>query len=350
MTHNNKIRVLVVDDSALMRRKLSEIISSDSRCEVIATARDGEEAVNSVAILKPDVITLDLGLSGMDGITTLKYIMSEWPTPVIIVTGFKEFGGEEAIKCLEYGAVDLVIKPGGPISVKFENKREELLGKIKAASLVRRSLLRPLLVDRQTEVKKTREILSDKIVAVASSTGGPKALAEILPKLAADLKAAIIVVQHMPEGFTRCMAERLNSESKMTVSEAVNGQAIKRGDILIAPGGFHLILEKNHVVGAKIRLLKKQEDRELCPSADMAMQSIAHLYGKNCLGVILTGMGSDGAEGLRTIKQCGGSTIAESEASCIVYGMPRAAIEQKVADKVLHLSRISDEIMRWAES
>jgi two-component system chemotaxis response regulator CheB len=348
MTQANKIRVLVVDDSALMRRKLSEIISSDSACEVIATARDGEEALNSVAILRPDVVTLDLELSRMDGMTVLKYIMSEWPTPIIIVTGYREFGGEEVIKCLEYGAVDLVIKPGGPISVGFATRRDELLEKIKAASLVKRSLLRPLLLDKLPVSKKPKEILSDKIIAIASSTGGPKALAEILPRLESDLNAGIIIMQHMPEGFTRCMAERLNAESKMTVREAVDGQTPKKGEILITPGGFHLALEKKDALSAKVKLLKRKLNNELCPSADLAMRSIAPLYGKNCLGVILTGMGSDGVEGLKTIKRCGGSTIAQDEATCIVYGMPRAAIEQRVVDKVLPLPLIPEEIMRWA--
>jgi two-component system, chemotaxis family, protein-glutamate methylesterase/glutaminase len=195
--------------------------------------------------------------------------------------------------------------------------------------------------------KKPENVLSAKIVVMATSTGGPKALAEILPKLAPDIKAGLIVIQHMPEGFTRSMAERLNAESRLIIKEAEEGDAVTNGMVMIAPGGRHLMLEKTSN-GVKIKLLNKSHENELCPSADIAMQSAAPLYGRNCLGVILTGMGSDGVEGLRAIKQAGGRTIAEDEATCIVYGMPKIAVAQKVADKILPLPEIAAEIMKWA--
>ena len=342
-----KIRVLVVDDSALMRKIISDIINSDPECEVAATARNGEEAVKSTAILRPDVITLDIAMPRLDGMSALKYIMSEWPTPVVIVTGLTAFNNEDTLQCLEYGAVDLVIKPGGPISIDFEIKKDELLRKIKAASRVRRSLLKPCFVERQSIKKKTNNVFSDKIVVMATSTGGPKALTAILPQLAPDIKAGLIVIQHMPEGFTRSMAERLNAESRLIIKEAEDGDSVTNGMVLIAPGGRHLMLEKSSN-GIKIKLLNKSHKNELCPSADTAMRSITPLYGRNCLGIILTGMGSDGVEGLRAIKRVGGSTIAEDEATSIVYGMPKIAVEQKVVDKILPLPEIAAEIMNWA--
>jgi len=338
----------VVDDSALMRKIISDIINADPDCEVVATARNGEEAVKSTAILRPDVITLDIQLPKLDGISALKYIMSEWPTPVVIVTGFPRFGGKDTLTCLEYGAVDLVIKPDGPVSLNFEIKKDELLRKIKAASQVRRSLLQPTFVETRSIKKKTKNVLSDKIVVIATSTGGPKALTEILPKLAPDIKAGLIIIQHMPEGFTRSMAERLNGESRLIIKEAEDGDSVTNGIVMIAPGGRHLILGKTSN-GVRIKLLNKSNVNELCPSADIAMKSTAPLYGRNCLGVILTGMGSDGVEGLRAIKQAGGSTVAEDEATCIVYGMPKIAVEQKVVDKILPLPEIAAEIMNWAE-
>ena len=342
-----KIRVLVVDDSALMRKIISDIINSDPECEVAATARNGEEAVKSTAILRPDVITLDIQMPRLDGISALKYIMSEWPTPVVIVSGFPQFGGEDTLKCLEYGAVDLVIKPDGPISLDFGIKKDELLQKIKAASRIRRSLLKPAFVETCPIKKKINNVLSDKIVVIATSTGGPKALTEILPKLEPDIKAGLIVIQHMPKGFTQSMAERLNTASRLIIKEAENGDSVTNGMVMVAPGGCHLMLKKTSD-GVKIKLLNKSHENELGPSADIAMQSAAPLYGRNCLGVILTGMGSDGVEGLRAIKQAGGSTIAEDESTCIVYGMPKIAVEQKVVDKILPLPEIAAEIMKWA--
>jgi len=342
-----KIRVLVVDDSALMRKIISDIISSDPECEVAATARDGEEAVKSTAILRPDVITLDIQLPKLDGISVLKYIMSEWPTPVVIVTGFSRFGGEDTLKCLEYGAVDLVIKPAGPISLNLKIKKDELLQKIKAASRVRRSLLKPAFVETHSIKKKPKNIISDKIVVIATSTGGPKALAVILPKLTPDIEAGLVVIQHMPEGFTRSMAERLNAESMLMVKEAEAGDSITNGMVMIAPGGRHLMLEKTNN-GVKVRILNKSNENELCPSADMTMKSAAPLYGRNCLGVILTGMGSDGVEGLKAIKQAGGKTVAEDKSTCIVYGMPKSAVEANAVDKILPLPAIAAEIMNWA--
>lgn len=346
---DKRIRVLVVDDSALMRKKISDIINSDEECEVIATARNGEEAVKSILVLKPDVVTLDLELPKMDGITALKYIMSEWPVPVVIVTGFTNYAGEETIKCLEYGAVDVVIKPSGAISLDMDRAKDELLTKVKAASKVNPKILRPVLIERPPLQKKLEGSSTNKLVVIASSTGGPRALVEVLPKLEPDIPAGIVIVQHMPEGFTRSMAERLNWESKIIVKEAEEDEPIKQGKALIAPGGFHLTVESRGKEGEVVKLEKGPKEHGVCPSADIAIKSVAAVYGKNCLGVILTGMGSDGVEGLKAVKQCGGQTIAEDKSTSIVYGMPKAAFDAGVADKVLPLPEIPEAIMHWAK-
>lgn len=346
---DKKIRVLVVDDSALMRKRISDIINSDEECEVIATARNGEEAIKGVATLKPDVITLDIQMPTMDGVTALKYIMSEWPTPVVIVTAFSEYNGEETIKCLECGAVDLIMKPSGVISLDIDKIKNEILTKVKGASRVNIHLLHPVVIEKPAFKKHKEPVSTNKIVVIASSTGGPKALAEILPKLEAGIQAGIIVIQHMPEGFTRSMAERLNWESKIAVKEAEDGESIRQGKILISPGGMHLTVIKEEEKAETVKLSKGPKEYGVCPSADITMKSIAPLYGRNCLGVILTGMGNDGVEGLRAIKQAGGYVISENEATSIVYGMPKAAYDAGIVDKVLPLTEIAGEITRWAK-
>ena len=347
---DKKIRVLVVDDSALMRKRISDMINSDEECEVVATARNGEEAVKSVSVIRPDVITLDIEMPRMDGVAALKYIMSEWPTPIVIVTAFSEYNGEETIKCLEYGAVDLVMKPSGVISLDINKINNELLTKVKAVSNVNPKILRPILMERLPFQKKREGVTANKLIAIASSTGGPRALAEVLPRLGPDIGAGIVVIQHMPEGFTYSMAERLNWESKITVKEAEDGEPIKQGKALIAPGGFHLTVESHGRGSEVVKLQKGPKEHGVCPSADVTMKSVAPIYGKNGLGVILTGMGNDGVDGLKAIKQFGGRTIAQDKSTSIVYGMPKSAFDAGIVDKVIPLPDIADEISRWAKS
>lgn len=345
---SGKIRVLVVDDSALMRKRISDMINSDEECEVIATARNGEEALKTVSILKPDVITLDIELPKMDGVTALKYIMSEWPTPIVIVSGYTQYSGEETIKCLEYGAIDLVIKPSGPISIDIDKVKDELLTKIKAANRANLKIFRPFIAQRPAYTKP-QELITDKLVVIASSTGGPRALVDLLPNLSADLPAAVLVIQHMPEGFTHAMAQRLNLEAKIIIKEAQDGEQILQGKALIAPGGFNLLLEHDISKGPIVRLQKGPRRHGVCPCADITMESVGPLYKQNCLGVILTGMGNDGVEGLRIIKENGGKTISQDQSTSVVYGMPKAAIDAKVADKVLPIYGIAEQIMSWAK-
>ena len=344
-----KIRVLVADDSALMRKKISEIINSDSACETIATARNGEEVLRSVAALRPDVVTLDVEMPKMDGITTLKYLMSEWPTPVVILSGYSRYQGIETIKCLEYGAVDLVAKPNGALSLDIAHVNKELLSKVKAAAKVRLGVLRPRMSEPPAFEKKEQKVTipSTKVIAIASSTGGPRALVEVLPKLPRDLPAGVVVIQHMPGGFTDSMAERLNNESQLRVKEAENDEPLKQGVAYVAPGGFHLTLASERRSVA-MKLVKGPKEHGVCPSADVTMKSVAFLFGSQSMGVVLTGMGDDGTEGLREIKRLGGYTIAQDRATSIVYGMPKVAVDAGVVDRIVPLPDIAAEIIRWA--
>ncbi len=345
---HKKIKVLVVDDSALMRQKISDMISADSACEVIGTARDGEEAVKSAASFKPDVVTLDIEMPRMDGMTALKEIMSKTPTPVVIVSGYTEYHGEQTIRCLEYGAIDFVVKPGGSISLDLEKVQEELLSKIKAAAKVNMNILRSVGGTHPPRHKPLMHPLTaKKVVVIASSTGGPRALAEILPKLDETIAAGIIVIQHMPAGFTRSLANRLNDDSSILVKEAEPGELLHPGKAVIAPGGYQMTFEVDSKNGMLLKLKPGQKENGLCPCADVTMESLGPLFGKNCMGIVLTGMGNDGTEGLRIIKKYGGQTLAEDRSSCIVYGMPKAAFEAGVVDKVVPLQEIADMIMKW---
>lgn len=345
-----KIRVLVADDSALMRKRISDLINSDPECETIATARNGEETLHVVSALRPDVVTLDLEMPKMDGVTALKYIMSEWPTPVVIVSGFSRFLGMRTIKCLEYGAFDFVAKPSGPVSVDVNRVRDELLSKIKAAAQASVRVYRPRLIEDRLARKKKKKtyIVSTKVVVIASSTGGPRALIEVLPRLPSDLLAGVLVIQHMPGGFTNSMAERLNQESRLRVEEARDGEPLRQGVAYVAPGGFHLELVGKGP-SAVIQLEKGPKEHGLCPSADVTMRSLAPLFGPRSMGIILTGMGNDGTEGLREIKRHGGYTVAQDRSTSIVYGMPKSAVEASVVDRVVPLGRIADEIVNWAK-
>ena len=350
MSKEIKIRVLVVDDSALMRKKISEMINADEHCEVIGTARDGEEAIRSVATLRPDVVTLDLELPRMDGITALQYIMSEWPTPIIIVSAYRQYRGMDVIQCLEYGAVDLVAKPSGVISRDVVSVKDELLGKIRSAAKVNLRVLRPYFAEGVEGGEKPKFSLADKMVAIASSTGGPRALMEILPKLDANIPAGILVLQHMPEGFTESMAQRMDGESKIRVREAKDGDCLREAEVLVARGGFQLTLDSAGKNGVNVQLSRGAKMHGVAPCADITMKSLAPLFGKKCLGVVLTGMGWDGAEGLRAIKRFGGSTMAQDAATSVVYGMPKAAVDAGLADKVLPLAQMAQAIMSWARA
>jgi two-component system chemotaxis response regulator CheB len=348
----NKIRVLVVDDSALMRQMISDILNSDKGIEVMTTARDGEDAIKKVTELKPDVVTLDVEMPRLDGLHALGYIMSEIPTPVVMVSAYTQKGAEATFRALEYGAVDFVPKPSGPVSRDIRRVGDELIAKVKVAARVdldTLNFIRPKRIPEGLKVKPKKIIPEVRVIAIGASTGGPRALGPILPQLDPDIPAALLIVQHMAKGFTKTFAARLNREAKIEVKEAEAGERIEPGKALIAPGGYHMAVRRE-VTGNKapgvIRLNQEPPVYGLRPTVDSMMLSAAEIYGDKTVGVILTGMGRDGAKGMKAIKDDKGKTIAQDKDTCVAYGMPKAAVEEGAVDKIVPLDKIPQEIMK----
>lgn len=331
------MRVLVVDDSALMRNLLSDMLNAESNIEVIATAKDGQDAIEKVAKLNPDVVTLDIEMPKMDGLTALKHIMNSNPTPVVMLSALTEYGSKSAIKALEYGAIDFIHKPSGSISLDLRKVREELLIKLRVASMAK--LHKPKL----ESVKPIKHQINNRrrLIAIGASTGGPSALIEIIPRFPED-SPPILIVQHMPSGFTKSFAERLDSESAIVVKEAIEGEKIEAGKAFLAPGDHHMIVTGDK----KIHLNKEPPIKWVRPAVDPMMISVASVYKSDVIGVILTGMGSDGTDGMTAIKENNGQTLAQTESSCVVYGMPNAAVKAGCVDKIVSLSQMPIEILR----
>jgi two-component system, chemotaxis family, protein-glutamate methylesterase/glutaminase len=338
---------LVVDDSALMRRKITDILESDKDIQVIDFAKTGADAIKKVVQLKPDVVTLDLEMPDIDGLTALTYIMNEIPTPVVIISANVAPGSANALKAVELGAVGTVLKPGGEISVDIEMLSREIINKVKTAKTVDVNRVQAFFnrISRKSAVVKNQEIRLKHIVAIGASTGGPKAIKEILPYLSAEAEAAFLIVQHMPAAFTKSMAERMDWISKVKVKEAQDGDIIEQGKAYIAPGDFHMIVVMENDVPT-IRLNNNPKVHSVRPSITVMMNSVAECFGKITVGVLLTGMGQDGVEGMRSIKRVGGFTLAEDESSCVVFGMPRVAIQEGVVDKVVPIGHMGMEIMK----
>jgi two-component system chemotaxis response regulator CheB len=348
-----KIRVLVVDDSAFMRKLLTEAIESDPDCKVIGTAGDGIEALKSVKKLKPDVITLDIELPEIDGLTILIYIMEDFPTPVVMVTGFSSYMGDKTISALQHGAVGFVRKPSGSLSTgsvphDVERMREDLISHIKmAAEVPLEKLISSNGKNRTEPPKKITPKTTDKIVVIASSSGGPRALGQLIPNLPADLRAGVLMVQHMPPEFIPPLANRLNLESLLRVEVAKDRKQINQGECLLIPSHCHCTLKQGKNKETSIGITSaSDEDSRYFTLANEVMISLAPIYGRNATGVVLTGMGDDGTEGLRAISEHGGRTIAEDESTCLVNGMPGSAIRAGVVDKVVPLDKIAREIVK----
>ncbi len=355
-----RLRVLVVDDSKLMRRLIRDLLASDPGIEVVDEAADGQEAIRLIHQLRPDVVTLDVEMPGMSGLEVLGYVMSEIPTPVVMLTGLRDPG--LAVRALRMGAVDFVRKPSGTISVDLYKVKEELLQKLRMAPLAN---LRQLHLDEEesparAEGKKAvagraqRGVAAEGspswAVVIGASTGGPPALERVLTALPACPSAGLLVVQHMPAGFTRSLAGRLNERSALAVAEAEEGAAFRPGHAYIAPGGHHLVLQGEPSAGhLSIHLDDSPPRGTLRPAADVTMADAAGLFGPRTLGIILTGMGSDGTEGARAIRRVGGRTIAQDRATSLIYGMPRSVAEQGLADEVLPLPEIAPAIARIVE-
>ncbi len=349
MTRNKTkpIKVLIIDDSAFNRQTIKGILEKVPYIEVKGLAFDGHDGMKKILELKPDVVTLDLEMPKMDGFTLLRWIMKERPMPVIVVSAFGD--DPTVFKALELGAVDFVIKPTKKASSELKEIESDLLRKVLGiASLSMEKIKKNLkLLEQSRQVGKTGFFSNKKveIIAIGASTGGPTAIQSILTRLPDKFPCAIVVSQHMPRGFTRQFAERMNKLSLLEIKETEQGDLIEPGKVIICPGGHHMVFEQTRK--GIIALIKKSspEDRYV-PSIDLMMKSIAEKFGSKTMGILLTGMGNDGKEGMLDIKDRGGFTIAESEESSIVFGMPREIILAGGADTILPLEKIPAEIMK----
>ena len=344
------IRVLIVDDSAFMRNALTKMLSSDPEITIVGTAWNGLDAIEKVAELKPDLVTMDIEMPRMDGIEALRRIMATNPVPVIMVSSITTEGAQATLDALDLGAVDFVPKNLSDLSVNIVKVREILIEKVKQIGRRvpgRRRPVRtapaPAASAPPRSVYRTERRIG--IVAIATSTGGPKALQEVLPKLPKDLSVPVIVVQHMPPAFTGPFALRLNEICGLKVKEAEEGEPLRPGVVLVAPGRGHLSVRRGRPGEYVVTVSENRPDLIYRPSADVMMSSVAEMYPGRALGVILTGMGNDGEKGMRAIKSSGGRTIAQDEETCVVYGMPRAVVEAGLGDKVVPLWEVAGEIV-----
>lgn len=341
----NRIKVLIVDDSAIVRKIFSEELSKYPDIDVVGTAPDPFVARDKIVALKPDVITLDIEMPRMDGLTFLKKLMKHFPIPTIIVSSLTPKGGKLTLEAMDIGAIDAIAKPGSSYSVG--DMSGQLVEKIRAASRVKveKKEVQETAVATGTRLSiKSLAETTNKVIAIGASTGGTEALKNVLSKMPAN-SPGIVVVQHMPANFTTAFAERLNGLCHVTVKEAKNNDSVTPGTALIAPGNYHMILRRS---GARYYVEVKTGPmvHHQRPAVDILFRSTAKYAGANAIGVILTGMGADGAEGLLEMKQMGANTIAQNEKSCVVYGMPKEAVKMGAVDKIVHLDHIADEIVR----
>ncbi|MDU4586248.1 chemotaxis response regulator protein-glutamate methylesterase [Clostridium sp.] len=373
-----KVRIIVVDDSAFMRKAISDMIESCADFEVIAKFRDGRELVEKVDKFNPDLITLDVHMRDLDGLATLKELKRMGKNyPIIMLSSATTEGSELTLECLDNGAITFITKPSGSISLDIDKVKERLIDEIKGITSnirVNKSSnihMRQIASNKESEIEnkindrrvnthfsqrkeidnseKPSPMINNKVipknkkidaVVIGASTGGPKALQQVLTKLPANLNVPVFVVQHMPEGFTKVFAERLNKVCNLNVTEAEDGMSINRNTIYIAKGGSHMIIDSS----IRVSLNKEPSIWGVRPAVDKLFESASKVYGGNLLSVVLTGMGKDGAEGSKRIKDCGGITISEDKSTCTIYGMPKAAYETGKIDLVLPLDQICNKI------
>lgn len=346
---DGKVRVMVVDDSFLMRRIISDIINSDPELEVVGKAKDGAEAIEKAAELVPDVITLDINLPSMDGIDVLQELMKRQSTRVIMLSAYTRAGATATMRALELGAVDFIAKPSGEISLGLDKLKSEIVSKIKLAARIDLAKYLSSFRSRVTGIGEETKLAGiRKLVILGASTGGPRAVLDIMKDMPADLPVSFLIVQHMPKGFTQSFAERISWQSGVRTKEAEAGDRIAPSRALVAPAGSHLVLVRN---GESVSVGLNQDPlvNFVRPSIDVTMLSAVEIFGKNIIGVILTGMGKDGMEGARMIKAKGGRVIVQDEASSVVWGMPKAVVKEGLSDVVLPLSQIAGEIVRMAQ-
>jgi len=339
MSAKRRTRVLVVDDSAFVRKAVTRMLGAVEDIEVVGTAGDGEAGLEKARELRPDVVTLDIKMPKLGGLETLERLMTERPVAVLLLSSLTQEGAEVTLRGLDLGAMDFVDKSSvEPMSML--SLGEELVAKVRALGGAR---VRPR---RQARARKpaSRDAGGTELVVIAASTGGPAALQTLISGLPAGLKAAVLVVQHIPRGFTRSLADRLDARSTIPVREAADGEPVEPGRVLISPAGIHTRLRRR---GPRVRVVLDEEPRDALhrPSADVLMASAATAFGPRALGVVLTGMGADGTEGLRAIQAAGGHTLAESEDTCVIYGMPKAAVAAGVVTRVAPIDRMAEEIL-----
>ena len=335
----DRIRVLVVDDSAFVRKAVKRMLGTADDIEVVGFAADGEEGLVKARDLQPDVVTLDIKMPRLGGLETLERLMAEQPVPVLLMSTLTQEGAEVTLRGLELGAMDFVDKSSvQPMSML--SLAEELVAKVRALGRARvRARPRPARPSAEGAAAVPAEC-----VVIAASTGGPTALQTVIAGLPAGFPAAVLLVQHIPRGFTRSLAERLDARSAVPVREAGDGDVVGPGRVLVAPAGIHSRLVRRR---GRVEVALDEEPRDALhrPSADVLMASAAEVYGPLAVGVVLTGMGSDGTEGLRAIRDKGGLTLAESEETSVIYGMPKAAIEAGVVHRAIPLDQVAGEIL-----
>lgn len=350
----DKIKVLVVDDSALMRKIISDMINSEADMEVIDTARNGEDFLSKLNRARPNVITLDVEMPKMDGITALKEMKkNNIDIPVIVLSSVSQRGTQLTMDCLEAGAFDFLPKPSGAISLDINKVKDELIEKIRAACEKNYKVVqhdnKNVENKNVTNIPKisTKKIINSNVeaVVIGASTGGPKALYTVVTNLPEKMGVPVFIVQHMPVGFTKAFADRLNSNSKIKVVEAKQGDIIEKDTVYIAPGGYHMEIG----LDKKIHLNTDPTIWGVRPAVDKLFISAVKVYNSSLVGVVLTGMGRDGAQGIVEIKKNGGVTISEDQSTCTIYGMPKAAYETGMVDEVLPIDRVASRIVKIVE-
>jgi two-component system, chemotaxis family, protein-glutamate methylesterase/glutaminase len=360
------VNVLIVDDSAFMRKSLSIMLESDPGIKIIATARDGLDGYEKAKALRPDIITMDVEMPRMDGLTALEKIMKDCPTPVLMVSSITSEGAEATLKAMDLGAVDFIPKQLSYVSLDIVKIKQDLIDKVKAIARSR-SLSQRLAsirgaaqrlqprastpsvpgASRQMSENTYKPSAVDfHVVTLGISTGGPFSLQKIIPMLPKDFPLPILIVQHMPPKFTKSLSDRLNSMSQITVKEAEHGETIKNGTVYIAQGGFHMKAVKSGLSAPTIEISEQPSTTLHRPSVDVMMESAVQAYGRNVLGVIMTGMGHDGLDGLKLIKSRNGYCLAQNEETCVVYGMPKSAVDAGIADAIVPLENIPETMMK----
>jgi len=339
------IRILIVDDSAYMRFTIAKRLGEIPGFQVVGSARDGVEALDLIPKFNPDVITLDVEMPRLDGLSTLREIMSTNPRPTIMVSSLTTEGARETVQALTLGAVDFVAKPSSKANI--EAIMDDLVVKIQRAAKAKvypiTAKWRKEITEENNPTKKTRSYSkADKVVVIGASTGGPRALSTVIPQIPSDLPATYLIVQHMPVGFTHSLAERLNNISNIEIREAAPGDTLEVGRGLLSPGGFHMVLDENNCIS----LNQNPTVHGVRPAIDVTMISAAQKFGASTIGIVLTGMGTDGTNGSALIHGSGGYVIAEDESTCVVWGMPRSVQEAGVADAIAPLPEIANTLQK----